>query len=134
MVPVHHEHIAREGRGTAFAERIPRLHLAEVFLPKNVPIKIEAVEPARSEVAKDMLAIGDGRRRGKPVIGMMTLVGNFRAQRFLPNDLARVSVNRKQRELMRISWRLRTTPAATSPRPTLPRWLVLLRRRQRFWI
>ncbi len=100
MVPIDDQCIAVKDGRDALAMSVLGLHLAEFFVPHQLAIKVQAIEPVRSEECKQMLAIGNGRV-GRQAGGEMTaFVRKLSVQDLLPQNLAVSAANGEHHELV----------------------------------
>ena len=100
MIPANDERVAMEHGRTAFAVRVERLHPAEVLLPFQLALEIEAIKAARTEEGVKPLAVGDGRI-GSEAAGLVTaLVRPLFAQDFLPQNSSVPAADGEHDELM----------------------------------
>ena len=100
VVPGDDDRVAVEGRGAPFAEAPAGLHLAQVLLPDQLPVHVQAIDAAGAEVGDDALAVRDGRVRGGAGLGPAGLVRGRFAQRLLPDRLAGPAIQREQHVLV----------------------------------
>ena len=74
------------------------MHLPKLFLPNNVTGEIETVKSVRSEIRIDVFPIGYGRRRSKACGRMATLARNGLVQRFFPENVSVLAIDRDHGE------------------------------------
>src|SRR5215472_9194277 len=86
MIPANDERVAVEHGRTAFAVSVQGMHPAEVLLPLDIPIELEAIEAARTEKPVEPFAVSHGRARSQASGLVSALVRPFFAQDFHPGD------------------------------------------------
>jgi hypothetical protein len=119
VIPIDDDRVAEQGRRAPFPKRKLRLHPAQVLFPLQIPIHVVAMQSARAEIGDDILAVGDGRIRGKRIVELRAFVRHFLASHFPPNRLSGFAIETKQDELIRLGRpqvRGRTTAREDKPR------------------
>src|SRR5262249_39392806 len=92
--------VAVKGRGAAFAVPVLAVHLAEGGFPEQIAAGVEAVEAVRAEEREDVLAVGDGRRRGEAGRDLPGLMRQGLVYRLLPEYLPGLAADGQDREFV----------------------------------
>lgn len=104
MVPIDDERVAEQGGRTTFAEAVSSLHIAEVFLPLQISLEVEAEESARSEKSEYVFAVGDGRAGSETVVRVVALVRHLFIRHARPERLAGLAIEAHEHELVGVRW------------------------------
>ena len=117
------ERVAMKRRRASLAVAVQRLHRSEVGFPDQLAVQVEAIEPERAKLHKEMLAVGHGRVRRQAARVVTLLVRQRLAQRLLPEDLAAGPVDRQGHKLVAVRdgkivviARCRARPRRAAPR------------------
>src|SRR5688500_17599665 len=103
MVPIHDERVfVKDGR-TSFTVRVQGLHLAEVFLPDDFSVEVEAIEAARAEESVEKLAVGHWRIGNGAASVMAAFVRKFLANDGFPKGAAVLAGDGENQVLVAVS-------------------------------
>ncbi|HEV3078743.1 MAG TPA: hypothetical protein VGY66_03150 [Gemmataceae bacterium] len=102
MIPVYYQRLTVKRRGTALAVSMLGVHFAEMLLPKQLAVRIQAVKPARAEEREDKLPIGDWRSGRQAAADMPRFVRQLLMHRLLPQDRAVAAADCQDHKLVMV--------------------------------